>query len=62
MTKKHFIALAAEIAAIQNVEARQLAAEAVARVAGRFNPNFNLDRFMTACNALGLYPGEKVAS
>ena len=56
MSKKHFVALAAEIAAIQPTEARQLAAEAVARVAARFNPAFDLDRFMSACNALGFIP------
>lgn len=49
MTKKHFIALAAEIAFIADREARRKAAEAVCRAARQFNPNFDKARFLAAC-------------
>lgn len=49
MTKKHFIALAAEIALIDDREARRKAADAVARAARQFNPNFDKARFLAAC-------------
>lgn len=49
MTKKYFIALAAEIAKIDDLRARREAAEAVARAAQQFNPNFDKARFLAAC-------------
>jgi hypothetical protein len=48
MTKKHFIALAAEIAKIGDYAARALAANAVATVAVRDNPRFDRARFLKA--------------
>ena len=49
MTKRHFIALAREISEIQDYAARCLAADAVARAAAQFNPNFDRARFLAAC-------------
>ena len=51
MTRKHFIALAAEIAKIVDPAARIAAARAVADAAGQFNPAFDRARFFTACGA-----------
>ncbi|MDQ5980515.1 MAG: hypothetical protein QG602_3492 [Verrucomicrobiota bacterium] len=48
MTKQHFIALAAEIAKL-TPESRGDAATAVAVVAQKFNPNFDVVRFFKAC-------------
>lgn len=50
MTKQHFIALAAEIAAIHDISQRLAAAYAVANVAKRFNPRFQAEKFMQACD------------
>jgi hypothetical protein len=49
MTKKHFIALARRIAAINDASARLHAAQAVADVAALDNPRFDRARFMAAC-------------
>jgi hypothetical protein len=49
MTKQHFIALAAEIKQISNIEARAEAARAVAAVARQFNPRFDWMKFCAAC-------------
>ena len=51
MSKKHFIALAAEIAKL-NPESRLDAASAVAAVAAKFNPAFNKDMFFKACGVV----------
>ena len=54
MTKQHFIALAAEIAKIEDPVARRSAARAVAAAAKGFNAAFDTFRFFTACGvALG---------
>lgn len=50
MTKQHFIALAANIAAIPDISARAAAADAVAAVAKSFNPRFDWMKFLAACN------------
>lgn len=50
MTKQHFIALAAEIARIQDMSQRLAAAYAVANVAKQFNPRFQAEKFMVACD------------
>ena len=50
MTKQHFIALAAEIVRIKDVDARWQAASSVARVARQFNPRFVASKFYEACN------------
>jgi len=52
MTKKHFIALAAEIAGIEDRKARLLAAQCVCNVGQRFNPSFDRVRFFQACGLL----------
>ena len=52
MSKKHFNALAAEIAKIPNKKARHEAACAVARVCGQFSQSFNGPRFFEAANAV----------
>ncbi len=49
MSKKHFIALAAEIARIVDPAARRAAAEAVAAVARRENDRYDAGRFYAAC-------------
>ena len=49
MSRKHFIALASAIAAIENKKARRAAAEKIAAACRQFNPRFNLDRFLRAC-------------
>ncbi|QYD70116.1 hypothetical protein KZJ38_07350 [Paraburkholderia edwinii] len=51
MTKKHFEALAREIAKIHDANARREAAIAVARVCHEFNPTFNIARFYAACQS-----------
>lgn len=50
MTKKHFIAFAQEISRNENPEHRFAAAQAVANVAEQFNPRFDRQRFLIACN------------
>lgn len=52
MTKKHFEALAAEIAGIRDRGARLLAAQCVCNAAQRFNPRFDRVRFFQACGLL----------
>ena len=49
MSRKHFIALAAEIAKIVDPTARTLAAVAVADAAAGFSPSFDRARFFAAC-------------
>ncbi|MEN6367737.1 MAG: hypothetical protein ABFC88_13075 [Thermoguttaceae bacterium] len=49
MSKKHFIALAAEISAIVNPKARRAAALAVCSACARFNGRFDRGRFLRAC-------------
>lgn len=53
MSKKHFIALAAEIKAIltetNNREAALAAAKVVSKVAQTDNPRFDIARFYVAC-------------
>lgn len=50
MTRKHFVALADEIANISDDTARLAAARAVARACAKFNPDFDRGRFLKACN------------
>ena len=52
MTRKHFEALAAEIRQIPDKVAREQAARAVARACRQFNPNFDMSRFLAACDVL----------
>ena len=52
MTRQHFEALAQEIRAIEDREARVEAAVAVARVAVRFNSRFDQSKFFQACDVL----------
>jgi hypothetical protein len=49
MSRKHFVALAAAIAAIENKKARCIAAERVADACRQFNSRFNRERFLRAC-------------
>lgn len=53
MTAKHFKALAARIAKIDDLAARQEAAKAVADVATGDNGRFDRVRFFTACGLEG---------
>lgn len=46
MSKKHFIAIAKGLWEIEDLTARQRAAEAVAKVLATFSPRFQLDRFI----------------
>ena len=50
MTRKHFEALAAEIAKIEDKAAREQAAVAVVNACEKFNPNFDRTRFYATCN------------
>lgn len=52
MTRKHFQALADEIANISDDTARLAAARAVARACAKFNPAFDMARFFAACNVV----------
>jgi hypothetical protein len=49
MTKKHFIAMAKEIAQMSDRKSARVAAEAFAQVAQTVNPRFDQARFLTAC-------------
>ena len=49
MTRKHFIAMAREIAQMPDRKSARVAAEAFAQVAYAVNPRFNFNRFYTAC-------------
>lgn len=51
MTKKHFIALAREIAEIRDDTARRAAANAVAEACRTQSYKFDRERFLTACRA-----------
>lgn len=51
MTRQHFKAIAAVVAAIEDETIRWAVANNFARELAAFNPNFKRDRFMTACNA-----------
>ena len=53
MTKKHFIAMAAEIKQIESKKARKAAAVARVKVCQAQNPAFNESRFLTACGIEG---------
>jgi len=61
MTKKHFQALADEIACISDDTARRAAARAVANACKRFNPSFDRERFFAACG-LNPYGWNEVAA
>lgn len=50
MTKKHFEALAAAIAAIDDERSRKDAAIAVMNACASFNSRFDRARFLIACN------------
>lgn len=50
MSRKHFVAMAKEINAMQDRRSARIAAEAFATVAAAVNPRFNFARFYSACN------------
>jgi hypothetical protein len=50
MSRKHFIALAAAVAAIADPSDRRNVAELLAEVCAAANPRFNRQRFYRACN------------
>lgn len=52
MSRKHFIALAAQIFTIENLQSRADAARAVAIVAKQDNANFDEFRFYKACGTV----------
>lgn len=52
MSRKHFIAFAAEVATIADRDVRRQAAIVIARVAAQSNPAFNAARFYAACNVI----------
>jgi uncharacterized protein (DUF2342 family) len=49
MTRKHFIAMAKEIAQMTDRKSARIAAEAFAQVARGVNSRFDTNRFLTAC-------------
>jgi hypothetical protein len=49
MTKKHFIAMAKEIAQMPNMAERLTVAIAFCKVAASANPRFDQAKFLTAC-------------
>lgn len=49
MTRKHFIAMANEIAQMPDRASARIAAEAFAQVARAVNSRFDTQRFLTAC-------------
>jgi len=49
MTRKHFVAMAQEIAQMPDRESARIAAEAFAAVARTVNSRFDTERFLTAC-------------
>jgi hypothetical protein len=49
MTKKHFVALASEIARLEDKAERYACFQVIARVAEQFNPSFDRVRFLRAC-------------
>jgi hypothetical protein len=52
MSRKHFITLAENIARITDINARRLAAEAVASAANEHNNRFDYARFFAACGVV----------
>jgi len=49
MTRKHFVAMAKEIAQMPDRKSARTVAEAFAQVARSVNSRFDLNRFYTAC-------------
>jgi hypothetical protein len=49
MTRKHFVAMAKEIAQMPNMAERLTVALAFCKVAASDNPRFDSGRFLTAC-------------
>ena len=49
MTRKHFVAMAKEIAQMADRKSARIAAEAFAQVARTTNSRFDTQRFLTAC-------------
>lgn len=49
MSRKHFIAMAREIAQMPDRKSARIAAEAFAHVAHAVNPRFDYSRFYAAC-------------
>jgi len=49
MTRKHFVAMAQEIAQMPDRKSARTVAEAFAQVARLTNPRFDFNRFYTAC-------------
>jgi hypothetical protein len=52
MTRKHFILSAEQIAQIVDLEARMMAAQAVAAACRQDNPRFNPSKFYEACGVI----------
>jgi len=52
MHEKYFVSLATEIYQIPDKWVRQHVARAVARACMRVNPRFNMQLFLTACDAV----------
>ena len=52
MTRKHFKLIAEQIAMIADLEARMMAAQAVAAACRQDNPRFNPSRFYEACGVI----------
>ncbi len=50
MTKKHFIMAAEQIAMINDLTARQQAANVIIFMGFEVNPRFDKSRFLAACN------------
>ena len=49
MTRKHFVAMAREIAQMSDRKSARIAAEAFSQVARAVNPRFDQTKFLTAC-------------
>lgn len=49
MSKKHFVAIASHLRRVDDLAARQIAADAISEIAQSLNPRFDKSRFMTAC-------------
>jgi len=49
MSRKHFVAMAKEIAQMPDRKSARIAAEAFAQVARSVNSRFDTNRFLTAC-------------
>lgn len=50
LTRKHFKAIAETVSKISDPKTREDAARTQAAICAESNPNFDLDRFLAACN------------